>query len=117
MDSVAIVFGRRIKALRNARGWTQEELAQAAGMDSKHIGALERGAKTSSFFAVQRLAQALKVEYYELFIPERRKAESVEKEVTALIHDRSRIDMSKVDEFLRGLRSALKKLDRHPKSE
>ena len=112
MDTVAIVFGKRIKKLRQARGWTQEDLAKAAGMDPKHIGAVERGAKTSSFYAVQRLATALKVAYFQLFIPESRTTEAVEKEVASLIRDKGRIEPSNVQEFLRGLRTALKKLDR-----
>lgn len=113
MDSVAVVFGKRVRSLRKARGWTQEELARAAGMDSKHIGAVERGAKTSSFFAVQRIAEALKVDYYQLFVPEgARKTDSIEREVTALLENRSRIDLANVQEFLRGMRAALRKLDR-----
>jgi len=112
MDAVAIVFGRRVRRLRKQRGWTQEDLAKAAGMDAKHIGAVERGAKTSSFDAVGRLSRALGVEYYQLFAPESRSTDAIEREMAAMVRDKKRIDVASVQEFLRALRSALRKLDR-----
>jgi len=48
---------------------TQEQLAKAAQLGPKHIGVIERGEKTSSFAAIERLAEALDIEYYELFLP------------------------------------------------
>ena len=33
----------RIKELRNARGWTQEQLAAAAGVSRQSINSIERG--------------------------------------------------------------------------
>jgi transcriptional regulator with XRE-family HTH domain len=112
MDPVAEVFGRRVRSLRKARGMTQERLAQAAQMDAKHIGAIERGVKTSSFDAVGRLAKALGVDYYQLFVPDHRPTIKVEREVDVMIRDASRIDTANVQEFLRGLRAALRRLDR-----
>lgn len=38
--------GQRIKMAREAAHITQEELAQAVGCTTKHIGAIERGIKT-----------------------------------------------------------------------
>lgn len=110
MKSVAEVFGRRVRAIRKKRSLTQEDLAKAAGMDAKHIGAIERGVKTSSFEAVGRLSAALGVQYYELFLPEHRASEDVEKEIADLLHGVKPIDDSNIAEFLRGLRSALRKL-------
>lgn len=46
MDTKAI--GLRIKKAREAAHITQDELAQAVGCSTKHIGALERGIKTPS---------------------------------------------------------------------
>lgn len=114
MDPVAEVFGKRVRGARRARGLTQEQLAKAARMDPKHVGAIERGEKTSSFEAVGKLATALGVEYYQLFLPENRPQASVEREINALLRDESRIDASNVQEFLRALRGALHRLDRLP---
>lgn len=46
MDTKAI--GQRIKMAREAAHITQDELAQAVGCSTKHIGAVERGIKTPS---------------------------------------------------------------------
>jgi transcriptional regulator with XRE-family HTH domain len=110
MEPVAEVFGRRVRAIRTTRRMTQEDLAKASGMDAKHIGAIERGVKTSSFEAVRRLAQALGVEYYELFLPEERVTAEVEQEIDQLLHQTSQINAANVADFLRSLRSALRKL-------
>ena len=69
-EPLAAVFGRRLRTLREAAGLTQEQLGKSAGVDYKHIGSVERGEKAPSFEAVERLAQALRVDYYELFLPE-----------------------------------------------
>ena len=112
MEPLAVVFGRRVRALREERKWTQEQLARAAGLGAKHVGVIERGEKTSSFEAVEKLAKVFGVQYYELFVPHQRRTEGIEKEVNALLNDAGRIDLSNVEEFLRGLRTALRRLDR-----
>jgi transcriptional regulator with XRE-family HTH domain len=38
-------------------------------VDYKHVGSVERGEKPPSFEAVEKLAAALKVDFYELFLP------------------------------------------------
>jgi transcriptional regulator with XRE-family HTH domain len=114
MESLAVVFGRRVKELRKAKRMTQEELGRAAKMDYKHIGAIERGVKSSSFGAIEKLADALDVDYYELFLPSNRLTTSVQKEVSALVRNPARVELKNVEEFLRAMRSALKKLDKQP---
>jgi transcriptional regulator with XRE-family HTH domain len=112
MDRLAAIFGRRVRALREARGWTQDALAKATGLGSKHIGVIERGEKTSSFEAVERIAGAFGVDYYQLFVPHNRRTETIEREITSLLGGRERINLSAIDEFLRTLRAAVKKLDK-----
>jgi transcriptional regulator with XRE-family HTH domain len=112
MERLAEIFGRRLKELRRAKGMTQEELGKAVELDYKFIGAIERGAKTSSFQTVEKLATVLDVEFYELFVPTADRMAGVEKEVSKLIENSHRIDAKKIEEFLRGLRSLLRKLDR-----
>jgi transcriptional regulator with XRE-family HTH domain len=111
IEPLATVFGRRLKELRRRRGLTQEQLAKLVKLDYKFIGAIERGAKTSSFQTVEKLAKALGVEYYEFFISEPKLTASIQKEIAELAKV-GHIDSSRIEEFLRGLRSLLKKLDR-----
>lgn len=70
MELLTTVFGGRLRLLRKTNNLTQEQLGKKAGIDYKHIGAIERGVKTPSFEAIERIAKALKVDYYELFLPE-----------------------------------------------
>jgi transcriptional regulator with XRE-family HTH domain len=56
----------KVKALRAAKGWSQEELADRAGMHRTYISQVERVIKTPSIVAVDRLALALGVSNGEL---------------------------------------------------
>ncbi|WP_130797423.1 helix-turn-helix domain-containing protein, partial [Streptomyces otsuchiensis] len=38
-------FGARMRGFREARGWSQEELAQEVSYSSQHISAVETGRK------------------------------------------------------------------------
>lgn len=110
---VAKVFGARVKALRVAKGLTQEQLGEKAGLDGKHVGAIERGVKASSFDAINQLAKALGVEYYQLFMPTSAKpTDAVVDEISAMVRGANRIDAKNVGDFLKELRTALRKLSR-----
>lgn len=43
--SEAEIFGKRARQLRLAAGWTQEQLAEAAGITTTYTSDLERGTK------------------------------------------------------------------------
>ncbi|MGH7498683.1 MAG: helix-turn-helix domain-containing protein [Gemmatimonadales bacterium] len=58
----------RIKALREARGWSQLELAEHAGVRQATISELETGkARRVGLDTLERLAGALKVATGQLF--------------------------------------------------
>lgn len=57
----AIAFGKRVRQLREERGWTQEQLAEEAGMNWLQVGHIERGASDPKLSTIIRLAKALKV--------------------------------------------------------
>ena len=52
----AIGLGRAIRALRNARGWTQATLAQWLDVSRPTVIALERGGPVSLVVAVKAIA-------------------------------------------------------------
>jgi hypothetical protein len=52
------------------------------------------------------------VEFHELFLPHQRATEAIEKEIAPLLRDATRINPSHLQEFLKALCSALKRLDR-----
>lgn len=54
-------FGIGVRRLREARGWSQEALAEYAGLNRSFIGEIERGAATPSLVTVAKLSQAFDV--------------------------------------------------------
>ena len=60
------MFAQNLRALRQARGLSQEELAHQAGIDRTYISALERNVYNASIDVVDRLAKVLGVDAAEL---------------------------------------------------
>lgn len=54
-------FGETIKKVRKERGLTQEQLADAAGIERSYMGTIERGERNPTLLKVCRIAKALKV--------------------------------------------------------
>lgn len=52
-------FGERVRQLRLAKGWSQEELAVRAGLHSTYIGGIERGERNLGLDNIIKLARAL----------------------------------------------------------
>jgi transcriptional regulator with XRE-family HTH domain len=62
----AIALGKRLRELRTAKGWTLEELAEAARMNELQVGHIERGASDPKLSTIMKLAKALGVTQGEL---------------------------------------------------
>lgn len=60
-------FGRRVRALREARGLSQEALAHHVGLHRTYVGAIERGERNVSLINIARLADGLSVPVAHLF--------------------------------------------------
>jgi transcriptional regulator with XRE-family HTH domain len=54
-------FGERIRALRQARGWTQVEMADFLAMDRSYLSEIETGKKDPSLTMLKTLATGLKI--------------------------------------------------------
>jgi transcriptional regulator with XRE-family HTH domain len=52
-------FGKRIRELRLAKGWSQEELAARSGLHPTYIGGIERGERNLGLDNLLKLARAL----------------------------------------------------------
>lgn len=62
----AEIFGKRVRELRLKAGWTQEQLAEAAGITTTYTSDLERGTKVPSLTIVLRISRAFRVSVGEL---------------------------------------------------
>lgn len=65
------LIGERIRFLRKAQGWTQEELGEYAALSYKFIGEIERGVVNPSLDTLLGISNALQVEIVKLFSSER----------------------------------------------
>jgi transcriptional regulator with XRE-family HTH domain len=68
----AAVVGEGVRRHRQGLGWTQAQLAEAAGLSPNYVARLERGELGPSFFVAHQLARTLGVDVGDLFeVPQR----------------------------------------------
>ena len=65
--SIAKQIGERLRSYRNQKGWSQEELAEQAGLHPTYIGQLERGEKNATLDSISKVALALNISLSQLF--------------------------------------------------
>jgi transcriptional regulator with XRE-family HTH domain len=54
-------LGARLRKLREAQGWSQEELADRAGLHRTYISSVERGVRNPTITVLAKIAAALGV--------------------------------------------------------
>jgi transcriptional regulator with XRE-family HTH domain len=96
------IVGQRVRELRKQAGLTQEELADKADSDFRHIGRIERGESHIQLNTLAWIAQALGVSPAELLepspkLPSKRKIPSpkdeILEELTNLLKGKSEDDV------------------------
>jgi ribosome-binding protein aMBF1 (putative translation factor) len=66
---LAFELGRAVRELREQHGWSQTQLAQAAGMTQSAVARFEAGGTVPTLPILERLARALDVELDVQFVP------------------------------------------------
>ena len=64
------VFGSNVKKHRQAMGISQEAFAEKCGLHRTYISAIECYRRSISLENIQRIADALEIETYKLFVEE-----------------------------------------------
>lgn len=64
-----VKIGKRIRALRKERGYSQEDFAAVANLGRSYAGRVERGEQNISMQSLIQIALTLKVELNEFFPP------------------------------------------------
>ena len=65
--SVKSRFGDRLRQLPDERGYSQEVLAERAGLHRNYVGGVERGERNVALENIVKLAKALSVKPGDLF--------------------------------------------------
>ena len=58
--------GQNIREIRESKGFSQEALAMAAGLDRSYMGSVERGERNVSVLNLDKIAQAMSVKVKDL---------------------------------------------------
>jgi len=66
-DPILTLVGKRIRNLREGRGFSQEVLAEKSSLHRTYIGGVERGLRNPSLKSLQRIAKGLGVGVVDLF--------------------------------------------------
>jgi ribosome-binding protein aMBF1 (putative translation factor) len=65
----AYELGRAVRTLREARGWSQSQLARAAGMTQPAVARFEAGGTVPTLPVLERLATALEADLVVTLTP------------------------------------------------
>jgi transcriptional regulator with XRE-family HTH domain len=68
MEDICLKFGMNVKKYRKLKNMSQEELAELSGLHRTYISAVERGKRSISLNNIQKLANALGIGIYLLFV-------------------------------------------------
>lgn len=66
-EDILIRLGRRMKAARKSRGFTQDELSIASGVSTRHISNIEKGAMNPSFEVLYQLISVMGISFDYFF--------------------------------------------------
>jgi transcriptional regulator with XRE-family HTH domain len=64
--STAAIVAFNVRSMRERAGWSQEAMADAAGLHRTYIGAIERAEKNLTLSTLERVAQVLGVKVVDL---------------------------------------------------
>lgn len=57
--ALLVTIGRRVRALRKQKGWTQTDMAVCLDMNRGHISDIERGKREAGLITLQIIARGL----------------------------------------------------------
>ena len=60
-------FGERVRALRKAKGFSQEDFALEIGLDRTYMGGVERGERNLALLNIRKIAAGLHISEKDLF--------------------------------------------------
>lgn len=104
MADILEKLGARIQEERKKARLTQEQLAERVDLSVNYIGYIERGKQAPYLKTLERIADALGIEVYELFLFKERNINNEEaaiKDLLLILHNRSAKDIRFIASILR----------------
>ena len=100
---ILVSLGKRIQAVRERAGLTQEQLEEKTEVNTKYISAIERGQKNVTIKTLEKIAKGLDVDLYELLLlsEEIGSEKAVRKAVDSLLKDADTKTLSLCLDFLK----------------
>ncbi|KOY14296.1 helix-turn-helix domain-containing protein [Paenibacillus xylanivorans] len=71
MKTLRNSVGERIRAIRKAKGLTQQQLAELSGLDDAYIGSVERGERNFSIDTLEKIILGLNIPIHQIFVVSR----------------------------------------------
>ena len=65
--SLGALVAKNLRKIRKERGYTQDDLADLAGITKNYVGQIEREEKAPTITVLERLAKSLKVKPISFF--------------------------------------------------
>ena len=91
MVTLIEIFAQNLKEKRHKIGITQAELAEKAGVSTHHIAMIEIARNYPTLELIERIAEVLNIEVYELFL-----AKPMPENAMKQLHDSLVVDLKKV---------------------
>ncbi|MDQ2085143.1 helix-turn-helix transcriptional regulator [Herbivorax sp. ANBcel31] len=68
MEDIKKLFSSNVRKYRNQKNISQEKLAEISGLHRTYISAVERAERSISLDNIQKIATALDIKIFKLFI-------------------------------------------------
>lgn len=98
MSDIAKTVGKRLRGYRTSSGFSQEKLAEKAGLHPTYIGQVERGEKNLTIESLEKITKALEIPMASVFekIEDRRDESNFSLKAYDLLSHKSAADREKL---------------------
>jgi transcriptional regulator with XRE-family HTH domain len=81
-DSVRLIFGLKVKALRQEKGLSYQQLAEKTGMSESYLTHIKNGTRRWNEDSLRKLAQAFEISPIDLFAEHRQRTDDIDSNVS-----------------------------------
>ena len=102
MSDIAKTVGKRLRGSRTSLGFSQEKLAEKAGLHPTYIGQVERGEKNLTIESLEKITRALEIPMADVFekIEDRRDESNFSLKAYDLLSHKNAADREKLYNIL-----------------